>query len=312
MTIGLLFVDNYHLRTYVEVSTYLSLIFLVYQSIALVDFGYVWNEVWVQKYSDGTTFYGILLVLTSLLLLATNIAALFVNFYNFWLPGCYYNKVNLLLNVAFIFIVIVLVLLKTHENSSVLTALFVGTVFTYYNGLSMSSYWDDSCNPFSKSKENHSFMYEAIFYVFLNLFFGFLAVTSSTMTNGTSSSFQESGLKYKEPETLAESEIERSLDGPADDRNIKDYIQREYRRTITDYKTNYYVTFHFLMMIFSVYLVMIFFDWKTLNLDYDKWVELLSSSPSGFAVKTFNSFCIAGIYIWTLVAPAIYTDRTFD
>ena len=155
-------------------------------------------------------------------------------------------------------------------------------------------------------------MYEAIFHVCLNLLLGFVAVTSSTMTNGTSNSFQDAGLKYKEPETQAENSMEESLEAPAQNQNVKDYVQRENARSLADYKSNYYVTFHFLMMIFSVYLVMIFFDWKALNLDFDQWIELLSSSPSGFAVKTFNAFFIAAIYIWTLVAPMIFPDRTFS
>jgi Serine incorporator (Serinc) len=312
VTIGLLFVNNSYLSVYVQFSTFVSLIFLVYQSIALIDFGYIWSETWVEKYSNGATFYGILLILASMLLLTTNIAALFVNFTNFWLEGCYYNKLNLSFNVLFIIAVLVLVILKTKESSSVMTALFVCTIFTYNNGLSLSSYWVDTCNPFSKATDHQSFMYEAIFHVFINLFFGFLAVTSSSMTNGTSTSFQESGLKYKEPETGEESELERSINSVVDDRNIKDYLKREYRRSLIAYQTNYFLKFHFLMMIFSIYLVMIFFDWRKLNLDHDKWTELTSSNSSGFAVKTFNAGCIAFVYIWTLIAPMVYAEREFQ
>jgi hypothetical protein len=154
-------------------------------------------------------------------------------------------------------------------------------------------------------------MYDAIFHIFLNLFFGFLAVTSSALTNGTSQTFQDSGLKYKEADS-SQNDLERSHNSEIDDQNIKKYLNREYRRSTIFYKTNYYVIFHFLMMMFSTYLVMIFFDWKTLNLDFDKWVELVSSNSSGFAVKTFNACSIAVVYIWTLLAPALFRDRTFD
>lgn len=45
----------------------------------MIDFGYVWNELWVEKYEEGTTFYGILLILFSLLLLAANITIISLN-----------------------------------------------------------------------------------------------------------------------------------------------------------------------------------------------------------------------------------------
>ena len=47
ITIALLFIHNSKLLLYVRFSSYVSFVFLIYQSIILIDFGYTWNETWV-------------------------------------------------------------------------------------------------------------------------------------------------------------------------------------------------------------------------------------------------------------------------
>ena len=127
ITFLLMFVDNSWMEFYVGMSEIISIVFLIYQSITLIDFGYVWNETWLEKYENGTTFYMVLMGVFSILLLGSNIYLLYFNFLNFWLPDCVYNKINLVTNVVVIIVLIVLVVLNLNESSSILTAFWSRT-----------------------------------------------------------------------------------------------------------------------------------------------------------------------------------------
>lgn len=81
----------------------------------LIDFGYVWNELWVEKYENGTTFYGILLLLFSILLFALNITIISLNIKEFWISGCYLNKFSLIFAIIMLVVFFVLVLLKLND-----------------------------------------------------------------------------------------------------------------------------------------------------------------------------------------------------
>ena len=112
LTFLMLFIHNDYLYYYVKVSSFLSLIFLIYQSIILIDFGYSWNELWVEKYENGTTFYGILLIVFSLLLITADIFLLKININEFWIDGCTFNKLSIVFAIILTFVFLILVLLK--------------------------------------------------------------------------------------------------------------------------------------------------------------------------------------------------------
>ena len=101
-TFGLFFMPNEYLRGYVTASSYLGVLFLIYQSITLIDFGYVWNDKWLAKYENGRQFYGILMILFSLGLLTLIILSTMHNFNTFWIDSCIYYKFNLTTSVLVI------------------------------------------------------------------------------------------------------------------------------------------------------------------------------------------------------------------
>jgi len=105
----------------------------------MIDFGYVWNELWIEKYDNGTTFYGILLIIFSVLLLAANITIITLNIKEFWISGCFYNKFSIIFAIIMLVAFFVLVIFKLNEESSVLTALFVSLLYSYLSGYALSS-----------------------------------------------------------------------------------------------------------------------------------------------------------------------------
>ncbi len=305
MTIVLMFVDNNSLLFYVNFASVFSTIFLLYQSIVLIDFGYSWNDLWMDKYIKGTTFYGILLILATCLLSSGTCYLLFATIKNFWIEGCGYNKFSIISNILMIILFLVLVLLKLNPDSSIMTGFFVSMIYTYFNGTSLSSIADKSCNPFIENKNPFDkIFYSFFFHIFANLILGYITTLFVSISEKSANVVNQVNLNLVH--RVAEDE------GETDSQTQALQPEEKQKEGLLIYKTNHYIFFHLMMAMFSLYLVMIFFDWRELNMDFDNWISLQSTSTSGFWIKTVNSLIFVLIYVWTLVAPSILSEREFQ
>ena len=313
LTFALLFVPNDYLIFYVKIASFISLLFLLYQSIALIDFGYIWNEKWVENYDLGSNFHGIMLICSSAILLILSVICIGFNFSNFWISGCIYNKINILANIIIISLLLFLVYIRINQNCSVLTALFVSLVFTYYNGISLSSFSDTKCNPFASTHSEKNYLYDSMAHIVVNLSLAFLSIFYCSTADQTSKNFKEAHISYNHANNTTDATISnRSLIEELDEEQIRSHIHREFRTSTIMYKGNEYIIFHGLMALFSIYLVMLFFDWRTLNLDSGSWTQLVAPSTSSFLIKTFTSIAFLLFYVWTLIAPRFYKERDFN
>ena len=185
----LMFVSNDKLIYFLTISKYLSVVFLLYQSIILIDFGYVWNEVWVEKYESGTTFYGVLLVIFSVGLFVANIFINALNIREFWIAGCSFNKFSIIFSFIMLISFVVLVFLKLNQESSILTALFVALLYSYLSGLAMNSSTDKVCNPQINVDEMRDFLYGYIIHIVINLALGYITVGFCSFSETSSKNF---------------------------------------------------------------------------------------------------------------------------
>ena len=309
LTFILLFVDNVVFFYYVKFSSYISVVFLLYQSILLIDFGYVWNETWIGKYYKGTTFYGFLLIFFTIAFSFLTGFMIFLNFKNFWISGCVYNQLNIVFSIILVVVLISLVLFKFNENSSIMTALFITSLFSYYNGISLSSFNSEKCNPFQNNKSTYKDLFYSFFFnLSINLTLGLLTTIFASVSSKSSTALE----KTTNINIVHRDENENKEENTENENNENLIENNNQQRNVEIYKTNNYIFFHLMMCFFSIYLVMVFFDWKELNLDFDEWTELTSKSSSGFFIKTFNSLAFLGFYIWTLIAPFLFSDRDFN
>lgn len=95
---ALMFVDNKYMIAYVNFSIIISVFFLIYQSVALIDFAYRMNEKLVREYHNGNRCAGVALIFFSVVLLSLNIWLLVEHFQTFWLSGKQFLHFDLLLN----------------------------------------------------------------------------------------------------------------------------------------------------------------------------------------------------------------------
>lgn len=160
----------------------------------LIDFGYVWNEVWVEKYENGVTFYGILLILASLGLLMLNILMIYLNIKEFWISSCYFNKISIVFAIIALAAFICIVFLKLNEQSSILTAFFVSLLYTYLSGYALNSQNSKQCNPQNKVDKWTEYVYGFLFHIMINLLLGYITVVFASVSESSSEAFQKAGM----------------------------------------------------------------------------------------------------------------------
>ena len=146
---------------------------------------------WVEKYENGTSFYGILLILFSIFLLAANIFLLILNINEFW-DNNSFNKFSIIFAIIMIILFVILVLMKFNENSSILTALFIGFLYNYLSGIAMSSIDDE--DPNKKENNYRKILYGFLFHFFINLILGFITVGFASLSEESSENFKKINL----------------------------------------------------------------------------------------------------------------------
>lgn len=73
MFFGTLYMNNSVFMAYGNVAQAISYVFVVVQSIILIDLSYLWGIKWAKKYSQGSRRYAILLIITSILMFAASL-----------------------------------------------------------------------------------------------------------------------------------------------------------------------------------------------------------------------------------------------
>ena len=104
--------------------------------------------------------------------------------------------------------------------------------------------------------------------------------------------------------------IEGGLSGEEEYEAILEEVQKNIEaadeRTYSD--TNIWVKWHFFMSLATLYLCMILSNWES-NRD-------IAKTPLGndfaFWVKAITSFVTSLLYLWTMVAPSVLTQRNFE
>jgi len=95
-------------------------------------------------------------------------------------------------------ILVVLVLLKLNEESSVLTVFIITLIFNYMNGLSLASI-PGKCNPFhNKSINKNNFLYSSVMHIIINTGLATLAITYRSLSKKSSRNMQTLTLIKKE------------------------------------------------------------------------------------------------------------------
>ncbi|XP_056336083.1 serine incorporator 2 [Danio aesculapii] len=293
-----------------------SFIFILIQLILLVDFAHSWNQKWVENAEDGNSkcWYAALLSFTLVHYICAFAAV--VLFYIFYTQpdDCTEHKVFISLNLIFCIIVsVVAILPKVQEaqpSSGLLQASLISLYTMYLTWSAMSNNPNRKCNPSLLSIVNgqsaaptptstpgvFTQWWDAQSVVGLVIF---LLCTLYASIRSSNNSQVNKLMQTEEVQGLASSD--------ANDAISEDGVRRAVDNE-EDGVTYGYSFFHFSLFLASLYIMMTLTNWYQPETDY---AAMTTTMPSVW-VKICSSWLGLGLYLWTLVAPLVLTDRDFN
>ncbi|XP_035517880.1 serine incorporator 1 [Morone saxatilis] len=309
--------------------------FILIQLVLLVDFAHSWNESWLDKMETGNSrgWYAALLGVTILnYILSFTAVVLFFVFYT-KPDGCFINKFFISFNVLFCMVASVISVLHKVQESQPRSGLLQSSIITLYTMFltwsAMTNEPDRECNPSLLSifqqiavptlapleMENQTAVviigteepvltspylqwWDAQSIVGLAIFV--LCILYSSIRSSSTSQVNKLTMASKDSAILAEGgsspDLSEESTGP---RRVEDN-----ERDMVQYS---YSFFHFMLFLASLYIMMTLTNWYSPDADY----TVTSKWPAVWVKITSSWVCLA-LYIWTLVAPMILTNRDFS
>ncbi|XP_061687308.1 serine incorporator 1 isoform X4 [Syngnathoides biaculeatus] len=264
-----------------------SFFFIVIQLVLLVDFAHSWNESWLEKMENGNSrgWYAALVVVTVINYILSLIAV--VLFFIFYTKpdDCFINKFFISFNTFFCFGASVISVLgkvqEFHPRSGLLQSSIITLYATFLTWSAMSN--------------EPEFFWMCLYLSWINMIIGI----SSSIRSSRTSQVNKLTMASKDSAILAEDGSVDSSEKASRQRRVKDNEQ-----DLVQYS---YSFFHFMLFLASLYIMMTLTNWYSPNADY----TITSKWPTVWVKITCSWLCVT-LYIWTLVAPMILTNRDFN
>ncbi|KAF3833607.1 hypothetical protein F7725_024811 [Dissostichus mawsoni] len=259
-----------------------SFFFIAVQLILLVDFAHSWNQSWLLKAEEGNSkfWYAALLTVTVIFYaLAFSFVVLFYIYYT-KPDDCTEHKVFISLNFIFCIIVSVVSIVPKVQAS------FISLYTMYITWSAMSNNPNRNCNPSLLSLVTNPLATPAPGPAPTTAP-GSVQCGTPRASWGWSSSC--SGLTSESFET-GEDGVHRAVD------NEEEAV------------TYSYSFFHLSLCLASLYIMMTLTNWYMPDAAY----ETMKSTMPSVWVKIGSSWFGLAIFLWTLIAPVILSDRDFS
>ncbi|KAK1142137.1 hypothetical protein AOXY_G36987 [Acipenser oxyrinchus oxyrinchus] len=333
VTVGAFYIpEGPFTRAWFVIGTFGAFCFILIQLVLLVDFAHSWNESWVDKMEEGNSrcWYAALLSATGLNYILSIVAI--VLFYVFYTKpeGCIENKFFISFNMLFcIAASITSVLPKVQEaqpRSGLLQSSIITLYVMYLTWSAMTNEPDRSCNPSLLSiieqiaaptmvPANRTVVitgdetpappqslqwWDAQSIVGLVIFI--LCILFSSIRSSNNSQVNKLTLSTNDSVMLDDTAAGGSGDlengnGPRRvEDNERDAVQYSYS------------FFHFMLCLASLYIMMTLTNWYSPDADY----KTMTSKWPAVWVKMTSSWVCLVLYVWTLIAPVVLTNREFN
>uniref|UniRef100_A0A8C4X614 Serine incorporator 1 n=1 Tax=Erpetoichthys calabaricus TaxID=27687 RepID=A0A8C4X614_ERPCA len=290
--------------------------FILIQLVLLIDFAHSWNESWVEKMEEGNSrcWYAALLSATSLNYILSLVAVVLFYVYYTHSDGCTENKVFISVNMLLCIGASVMSILPKIQESQPRSGLLQSSIVTLYTMYltwsAMSNEPERKCNPSllniigynatgTPPRGQVAQWWDAQGVIGLFLFL--MCVLYSSFRNSTNSQVNKLTLTSDESTLIEES------DSHNDNFEEGDSVHRAVDNE-KDGVTYSYSFFHFMLFLASLYIMMTLTNWYSPDSTFK---TMISKWPSVWVKISSSWICIA-LYVWTLVAPLVLTNRDFD
>lgn len=340
VTVGAFYIpDQPFTHAWYIVGTSGAFFFILIQLVLLVDFAHSWNETWVERMEHGNSrgWYAALLSVTVFNYVMSFIAT--VLFFVFYTKPeeCPINKFFISFNMLLCIGASVISVLPKVQESQPRSGLLQSSVITLYTMYltwsAMTNEPDRACNPSLLSifqqiaaptpapiemtnqtaviitdvgteEPNLSSPYlqwwDAQSIVGLVIFV--LCILYSSIRSSNTSQVNKLTMASNDAPILSESNANTPDDteGGSGARRVEDN-----EKNVVQYS---YSFFHFMLFLASLYIMMTLTSWYSPDADFSS----ITSKWSSVWVKITSSWVCLGLYIWTLVAPILLTNRDFS
>ncbi|XP_013193121.1 probable serine incorporator isoform X1 [Amyelois transitella] len=278
--------------------------FIVIQLILIIDFAHSWAENWVSKYeeSESRGWYAALLLamLTCFALTLTGVVLLYV-FYT-KPSGCdlskFFISINLILVVGASIISILPAIQEVQPRSGLLQSSVVSLYVIYLTWSALANGPAD-CNAVSGNES--SFDKQSI----IGLVIWVCSVVYSSIRTASSSSkiTMSEHILAKEGSGGQGGLIanEEGADGGESGRAETKVFDNE-----GDGVAYSWTFFHVVFALATLYIMMTLTNW------FNPSSELSKTNVASMWIKITSSWLCVGLYVWTLVAPAVFPNREFN
>ncbi|XP_013886202.1 serine incorporator 1 [Austrofundulus limnaeus] len=309
--------------------------FILIQLVLLVDFAHSWNESWVgnMEKENSRGWYAALLVVMTLNYIMSLTAVMLCFIFYTKPDGCFINKFfigfNMLLCVVASAVSVLRKVQEFQPRSGLLQSSFISLYTMFLTWSAMTNEPDQECNPSLLSifqqiasptlppveTENQTAVvivgteepdltspylqwWDAQSIVGLVIFV--LCILYSSIRSSNTNQVNKLTMVSKQSSILAER-------GGSNDLSEESMGSRQVEDNERDAVPYSYSFFHFMLFLASLYIMMTLTNWYSPNADY----TITSKWPAVW-VKISSSWLCLALYIWTLVAPMILTNRDFS
>ncbi|KAK3913228.1 Serine incorporator 1 [Frankliniella fusca] len=294
-------------------------LFIIIQLILIIDFAHSWAERWVSRYeeTESKKWYAALLFASAFnyILALTGIILLYV----------FYTKVDdcglqkffitfiLIMSAAVSVVSIMPSVQERQPRSGLLQSSVVSLYATYLTWSALSSSSSHECNPgmfgiVGTTKSKVGFDQQAI----VGLIIWMCCILYSSVRSASSSS----KLTLSEHVLVKDGGVHSSMQGDAslidnEERGLTEDTGRGGQKVWDNedegvaYSWSF---FHLTFCLSTLYIMMTLTNWYQPNSS----LETLNSNDASMWVKVISSWMCMGLYLWTLVAPVVCTNRVFN
>lgn len=286
-------------------------LFIIIQLILIVDFAHSWADAWVGNYEEteskgwyaallGASFFNYAVSITGVVLLYV---------YYTHESTCALNKFFISFNLILCVITSIVSVLPTVQEHQPRSGLLQSSVVTLYvvyltwSGISNSP--DHQCNPgflgiFAGNDAQNRVTFDKESIIGLIIWFSCVlysslrtASKSSKITMSENVLVQDNGADY----TTLEG---RNPDAEGGDVKVWDNEEEKVA-----YNWSF---FHLMFALATLYVMMTLTNWYKPNSSLDT----LNANAASMWVKIISSWMCLGLYVWSLIAPAVFPTRDFS
>lgn len=298
--VGAFFIDNsFFFGTWGYIGLIGAFFFIIIQMILLIDFAHAWADSWICKMEESRCYAFALIFATAVLYLTAfvGIVLMFVYYGKSSTESCglhkFYIAFALILCIACTIVSLLPAVKEALPKTGLLQSAVISFYITYLTWSAVSNTLGGTCHPDAMTSNDTAT-------TVIGAMLTFLAVCYSSLR--TSSASQLGKLGMGGDAEAAYLLAEKNDDDESGGQTVVDNEEEAV--------TYNWSLFHLIFALASLYLMMVLTNFATLKDGYEADFHVGTGTASAW-VNIVSSWITALLYIWSLVAPLILSDRTF-